>query len=153
MLKKTDMKERRMEVVDEVIKRCKATLGENVVSIVLFGSLAHGLEDKRSDIDILLVVNEDISDDFLKDIRMDILLIYSINLDIICMNKQDVIDNFEHFSPLFLSFVLGISILVDTGFFKREYDTFLHRLKGEPITYVERGKIWDLQEISSGILQ
>ena len=142
-----------MKVLDTIIERCKATLGENLVSIILFGSLARGLEDNRSDIDILLVVNEDVTDDFLKDIRIAILLTYSVKLDMICMSKQDVIDNFEYFSPLFLSFVLGISIVVDDGFFEKEYDTFLHRLKEETITYVERGKIWNLQEISSGILQ
>jgi len=120
-LKEIDMKEKKMDVVDNVIERCKAALGENLVSIILFGSPARGLEDNRSDIDILLVVNEDVTDDFLKDIRINILLTYSIKLDTICMNKEDVIDNFEHFSPLFLSFVLGVSLLVDNGVFKKDY--------------------------------
>lgn len=147
------MIERRIEVLDEVIERCKAILGETLVSIILFGSLARGLQDNRSDIDLLIVVNEDITGDFLKDIRIGILLKYSVNLDIICMSKQDVIDNFEHFSPLFISFVLGVSILVDDDFFEKEYFKFLNQLKKENIKYVEQGKIWDLQEISSGILQ
>jgi predicted nucleotidyltransferase len=147
------MIERRIEVLDEVIERCKAILGETSVSIILFGSLARGLQDNRSDIDLLIVVNKDITGDFLKDIRIGILLKYSVNLDIICMSKQDVIDNFEYFSPLFISFVLGVSILVDVDFFEKEYFKFLNQLKEENIKYVEQGKIWDLQEISSKILQ
>lgn len=143
----------RMEVLDEVVERCKTILGENLVSVVLFGSVARGLQDSRSDIDLLIVVNKEVNDDFLRDIRIDILLKYSLKLDIIFMSKQDVIDNFEHFSPLFLSFVLGVLILVDDNFFEREYFKFLNQLKEENIRYVEGGRVWDLQKISSEILQ
>jgi hypothetical protein len=58
----------------------------------------------------------------------------------IVMSKKDIFDNFEHFSPLFLSFALGITILVDDGFFKKEYFEFLNRLNKENIKYVEGGK-------------
>jgi predicted nucleotidyltransferase len=143
----------RMEVLDEVVERCKTILGENLVSAVLFGSVARGLQDSRSDIDLLIVVNKEVNDDFLRDIRIDIFLKYSLKLDIIFMSKQDVIDNFEHFSPLFLSFVLGVLILVDDNFFEREYFKFLNQLKEENIRYVEGGRVWDLKKISSEILQ
>jgi hypothetical protein len=99
------------------------------------------------------VVNKDVDSDFLRDIRIEIVLKYSVKLDMILMSKQDVIDNFEHFSPLFLSFVLGVSVLVDDDFFEREYFKFLNKLKEENIKYVEGGKVWDLRKISSGILQ
>ena len=147
------MIERRMEVLDTVVERCKTILRETLVSVVLFGSVARGLQDSRSDIDVLVVVNRDINSDFLRDIRIEMLLTYSVKLDLILMSKQDVIDNFEHFSPLFLSFALGVSVLVDDGFFEREYIKFLNQLKEENIKYVEGGKVWDLQEISSRILQ
>ena len=142
----------RMEVIDEVVERCKTILGETLVSVVLFGSIPRGLQDARSDIDLLIVTEKDVKKDFLKDIWIDFLLKYSVKLDMIVMSRQDVIDNFEHFSPLFLSFALGITILVDDGFFKREYFKFLKRLKEENIKYVEGGKVWNLQKISSEIL-
>jgi predicted nucleotidyltransferase len=147
------MMDKRMEGLEDVVERCKTVLGENLVSIVLFGSVARGLEDSRSDIDLLIVVNKDVDSDFLRDIRIEIVLKYSVKLDMILMSKQDVIDNFEHFSPLFLSFVLGVSVLVDDDFFEREYFKFLNKLKEENIKYVEGGKVWDLRKISSGILQ
>jgi predicted nucleotidyltransferase len=147
------MIEREMDVLEEVVERCKTILGETLVSIVLFGSAARGLQDSRSDIDLLVVVNKDVNSDFLRDIRIEMLLKYSVKLDMILMSKQDVIDNFEHFSPLFLSFVLGISVIVDDGSFEREYFKFLNQLKEEKIKYVEGGKVWDLQKISSEILQ
>ena len=144
---------RRTEVLDTVVERCKITLRETLVSVILFGSVARGLQDSRSDIDVLVVVNKDVNSEFLRDIRIEMLFKYSVKLDIILMSKQDVIDNFEHFSPLFLSFALGVSVLVDDGFFEREYVKFLNQLKEERIKYVEGGKVWDMQEISSRILQ
>jgi predicted nucleotidyltransferase len=147
------MMNRTIEVLEEVVERCKTVLGENLTSIVLFGSVARGLEDSRSDIDLLIVVNKNVESDLLRDIHIEILLEYSVKLDMMLMSKQDVIDNFEHFSPLFLSFVLGVSVLVDDDFFEKEYFKFLNRLKEENIKYVEGGKVWDLREISSGILQ
>jgi predicted nucleotidyltransferase len=147
------MMDRRMKVLEEVVEKCKTALGENLVSIVLFGSVARGLEDSRSDIDLLIVVNKDVKSDLLRDIHIETLLEYSIKLDTMLMSKQDVVDNFEHFSPLFLSFVLGVSVLIDNGFFEKEYSKFLNQLKEENIKYVEGGKVWNLREISSRILQ
>lgn len=143
----------RIDVLNEVVERCKIMLGKTLVSIVLFGSLARGLQDTRSDIDLLIVVEKEVKNDFIKNIWTDFLLEYGVKLDIIVMSKQDVYDNFERFSPLFLSFALGITILYDDGFFKREYFEFLNRLNKENIKYVEGGKVWDLQKISSEILQ
>lgn len=139
----------RMEVLDEFVERCRTILGETLVSVVLFGSIPRGLQDARSDIDLLIVVERNVKDDFIKGIWIDFLLKYSIKLDMIVMNKQDVSDNFNCFSPLFLSFALGITILVDDGFFEREYFGFLKRLKEENIKYVEGGKVWDLKKTSS----
>jgi len=143
----------KMEVIDEVVERCKTILGETLVSVVLFGSIPRGLQDARSDIDLLIVTEKDVGKDFLKDIRIDFLLKYIVQLDMIVMSRQDVIDNFEHFSPLFLTFALGITILVDDGFFEREYFEFLRKLKEENIKYVEGGKVWELKKTSSEILQ
>lgn len=139
-------------VVDEVVDQCKTILGERLVSVVMFGSVARGIQNARSDIDLLIVVEKEVKKDFLRDIRIDFLLKYTVELDMIVMSKQDIIDNFDHFSPLFLSFALGVTILVDDGFFEREYYEFLKRLKEENIKYVEGGKVWDLKKVSSEIL-
>jgi len=141
----------RMEVLDEFVERCRTILGETLVSVVLFGSIPRGLQDARSDIDLLIVVERNVKDDFIKGIWIDFLLKCSIKLE--TGYKQDVSDNFNCFSPLFLSFALGITILVDDGFFEREYFGFLKRLKEENIKYVEGGNVWDLKKTSSEILQ
>lgn len=119
----------------------------------MFGSVARGIQNARSDIDLLIVVEKEVKKDFLGDIWTDFILKYSVELDMIVMTKQDVIDNFDHFSPLFVSFALGVTILVDDGFFEREYFTFLEVLQEEDIKYVEGGKVWDLKKVSSEILQ
>jgi len=142
-----------MDVLNEVTEQCRKALGKNLVSVVLFGSTARGLQDSRSDIDVLIVVEEEVDNNFFKDIWIDFLMNYGVKLDTIVMAKKDVVDNFNYFSPLFLSFALGITILFDEGFFEKEYFKFLGRLMEENIKYVEGGKVWDLQEISSEILQ
>ncbi|KYK35235.1 MAG: nucleotidyltransferase domain-containing protein [Theionarchaea archaeon] len=142
-----------MDVLNEVTEQCRKALGKNLVSVVLFGSTARGLQDSRSDIDVLIVVEEEVDNNFFKDIWIDLLMNYGVKLDTIVMAKKDVVDNFNYFSPLFLSFALGITILFDEGFFEKEYFKFLGRLKEENIKYVEGGKVWDLQKISSEILQ
>lgn len=142
-----------MDVLNEVTEQCRKALGKNLVSVVLFGSTARGLQDSRSDIDVLIVVEKEVDNNLFKDMRIDFLINYGVKLDTIVMDKKDVVDNFNYFSPLFLSFALGITILYDEEFFEKEYFTFLGRLKDENIKYVEGGKVWDLQKISSEILQ
>lgn len=142
-----------MELLDEVVDRCKKALGKNLVSVVLFGSTARGKQDKRSDIDLLFVVEKAVDNDFFRQIWIDFLMNYGVKLDFIVMDRKDVIHNFNFFSPLFLSFVLGITILVDDGFFEENYFEFLNKVKGENILYVEGGKVWNLQKISSESLQ
>ncbi len=142
-----------MELLQEIVERCTKVLGKNLVSVVLFGSRARELHDKRSDIDLLIVVEEEIESDPLRDVRIDFLLNYSAKLDTIVLSRKDVVDNFNYFSPLFLSFTLGIIILVDDGFFKEKYFEFLNKVKEENILYVEGGRIWDLKKISSERLQ
>jgi predicted nucleotidyltransferase len=143
----------KMDVLNEVVEKCKIMLGKTLVSVVLFGSLARGLQDARSDVDLLIVTKKEIKNDFIRNIWIYFLLEYGVKLDMIVMSRKDVIDNFEGFSPLFLSFALGITILFDDGFFEREYFEFLNRLNEENIKYVEGGKVWDLRKISSEILQ
>lgn len=138
-----------MELLQEIVERCKNAIGENLVSVVLFGSTARGLQDERSDIDLLIVVEEEVEGDPLKDVRMEFLLNHSVKLDTIVLSKKDVVGNFDYFSPLFVSFVLGITILVDDGFFREKYFEFLNKVKEENILYVEGGKTWDLKKISS----
>ncbi len=142
-----------MELLQEIVERCRNALGKNLVSVVLFGSTARGLQDKRSDIDLLVVVEEEVEGDLLKDVRIDLLLNHSVKLDTIILSKKDVVDNFNYFSPLFLSFTLGIIVLIDDGFFKEKYFEFLNKVKEENILYIEGGKTWDLKKISSERLQ
>lgn len=142
-----------MELLQEIVERCRDALGKNMISVVLFGSTARGLQGRRSDIDLLIVVEEEVEGDLLKDVRIDLLLDHSVKLDTIVLSKKDVVDNFNYFSPLFLSFTLGIIVLIDDGFFKEKYFEFLNKVKEENILYVEGGKTWDLKKISSERLQ
>ncbi len=63
-------KERLLKII---VDRCKKKIGEDLVSIILFGSLARGDFDGRSDIDLLIVMENDRKEDILKDIRLEFL--------------------------------------------------------------------------------
>lgn len=46
--------------IHEITRRLVDKLGDNLVKVVLFGSTARGTADPRSDVDFLLVVNDDL---------------------------------------------------------------------------------------------
>lgn len=47
--------------VREILKKAKETQGDNIVGIILFGSVARGEADRASDIDIQVIVEEDLT--------------------------------------------------------------------------------------------
>ncbi|GFO95944.1 hypothetical protein ig2599ANME_0126 [groundwater metagenome] len=146
------MKNPENEIIEYFIDACKKELGENLVSIVSFGSFPKGTATSSSDMDFLIVVNEKISDHLMKTIRKDVIFKFNKKIDTVSMTERDVIDNFKSFSPLFCSFILGIKILHDRdGFFKEQFKNFINELRKTNIKYCEKNKIWDLREISSRI--
>lgn len=137
------------KIVEFFIDACKKEFGENLVSIVSFGSFPRGIATSSSDLDFLVVVNERESEDLIKEIRKDIILKFHIKLDTILMTRKDAEDNFNSFSPLFSSFILGIKIWYDReDFFKKEFENFLKEMRKTNIKYCEEHRIWDLGEIS-----
>lgn len=66
----------------------KKKIGEDLVSIILFGSVARGNFDGRSDIELLIVMESDRKEDILKDIRLEFLLRHVVKMDMIVMTKK-----------------------------------------------------------------
>lgn len=141
------------EILKDFVDRCKKRIGKDLVSIVLFGSMARGSSDARSDIDLIIVTEGKNKEDNFKDIRINFLLEYETALDILVLTKKEAIENFKAFSPLFSTLVLGVDILYDQGFFEEQLKEFRKKLEKTKIKYCEGGKIWDLQKIGSEILQ
>lgn len=158
-MKKTDVDYAADEkIVDEFVKRVKERFGDKLVSVVLFGSRARNSYRAGSDVDLLVVAdglpyNVQERWDTLKAARLDFLLKYGTKVETLLLTRNEVLDNFNGFSPLFSSFVIGSRVFYDRGFFMKEFKNFVKRLSATKIKYFEGGKKWDLQKASSRILQ
>lgn len=134
-------------------RRCIEEFSENLVSVVLFGSSSRGISTQRSDIDFIIVLNRNVEEDIIKNLRLDFIMKFGKKIDTICLNRNDAHDNFERISPLFATLVLGIEILYDKdGFFGTEFKKFTKRIRETSIKYYEGNKLWDIQKICTGIL-
>lgn len=133
-------------------KRCVENYKENLISVVLFGSRSRGVANQRSDLDFIIVLNSDVGEEIIKNIRLEFLLEFGKKIDTVCLTKNDALDNFEGISPLFATLILGIKILYNKdGFFETEFKKLTQRIKETKIKYYEGDKLWDLQKICSEI--
>lgn len=124
---------------------------ENLKSIVLFGSYARKNYDENSDIDLIVVVDK-YKEYNLAKLRKSYLINYGRRLDIHIFSKKDVIKNFEHFSPLFVTLLLGKKIIFDKEmFFKKSFENFVKKMANKDIKYCEGGKIWRMQKIARNL--
>lgn len=134
-------------------RRCIEEFGDNLVSVVLFGSRSRGIATKRSDVDFIIVLDQNVEEEIVKNLRLDFIMKFGKKIDTICLNRNDALDNFERISPLFATLVLGIKILYDKdGFFEKEFKKLTKRISETRIKYYEGNKLWDIQKICTGIL-
>ncbi|MFA4958213.1 MAG: nucleotidyltransferase domain-containing protein [Candidatus Methanoperedens sp.] len=142
-----------MKDTEYFTRRCIEEFGENLVSVVLFGSTSRGFATKRSDVDFIIVLNQNVEEEIVKNLRLDFIMKFGKKIDTVCLNRNDALDNFERISPLFATLVLGIKILYDKdGFFEKEFKKFTQRISETRIKYYEGNKLWDIQKICTGIL-
>lgn len=139
-------------MIEYFTRRCVEEYGENLVSVVLFGSRSRGIATQRSDLDFFIVVSGDVREEIMRNLRLDFLMKFGKKIDTICLTRNDALDNFEGISPLFATLVLGIKILYDKGgFFEKEFKKLTKRIKETKIKYYEGDRLWDLQKICSEI--
>ncbi len=133
-------------------KRCMEEYGENLISVVLFGSRSRGNATKRSDLDFIIIVGGDVGEEIIRNLRLDFLMKFGKKIDTISLTRKDALDNFEGISPLFATLVLGIKLFYDKGgFFEKEYMKLTNKIRETKIKYYEGDKLWDLHKICSEI--
>lgn len=120
-------------VLNEFVDKCKEKFRDDLLSIVLFGSYARGVEHEYSDVD-LLIIAKSLPDDWRErdKIIMDLKtpFIFEKKIDITLIDENDLADSMKWFDPL----ILGISethvILYDKrDFFRDNMKTFKERVK------------------------
>ncbi len=134
------------------VRRCIEEFGEDLISVVLFGSNSRGLATQRSDMDFIIVLEGDVEEEKMRKLRLEFIMKFSRKIDTICLNRNDALKNFEYISPLFSTLLLGIKILYDRdNFFKEEIKKLAKKVKETKIKYYEGNKLWDLKRIGSEI--
>jgi predicted nucleotidyltransferase len=83
--------ERRQKAIDEFVRRASQTCGDRIRGITLFGSHARGTPSPDSDIDLLVIIDQE---DFrirreLIRIAFDILLETGCNISVKALSSQD----------------------------------------------------------------
>ena len=100
-------------------------LGENLVSVIQFGSSVYGKE-KPEDIDILVITEKPVKED----------LSFN-NYSILLLTKKDFLRNILEKSPLLVGLILmGYKVLYDKDNFSYTYlPAILNRLSREDLIY------------------
>jgi predicted nucleotidyltransferase len=136
------------EILTYIANELKNIFKNGLESIVLFGSSAQGTSNENSDIDLLVIVS-DIYDVDVSNLRKFFLLNFERKLDIHIFTKEEVVKNFEDFSPLFVTLLIGKSVLYDkNNFFKNKFEDFVKKMAHQNILYCNRGKIWEIAKIA-----
>jgi uncharacterized protein len=146
------LKEKFKELQDTLLKETKSFYGDNLVSFVVFGSVARETFRFNSDIDILIIA-ENLPDGRMKRVKQFSAVEEKIEPLMESLEKQGIHtyispvfktpDEVKKGSPLFLDMVEDACILYDKDeFFTKWLKEFKARLKKLGAKRVWRGNMW-----------
>jgi predicted nucleotidyltransferase len=148
----------RNKLISELIDVFKQKFNQDLLSIVLFGSIVKGNFTNSSDIDVLVVCEAPIKDwrardKLILDLTEDIELKFATPVHMILVNKDEISHAIESVYPLMLEIYEANEIIYDKdNFFKKilkDFEKNIHRWRAKKI---EKGvwKIPGLAVIKSG---
>jgi hypothetical protein len=122
--------------------------GRCVVSVTMFGSRVKGDARPSSDYDVIIIMeqldpNPNVREGLAASAIANILLESGFRISPIVLTREEATDEVKSGSPLFASILSNYKILYDpTGFMAQLLD--LTKRLCPNITYVERGRAWNL---------
>ncbi|MEM0041395.1 MAG: nucleotidyltransferase domain-containing protein [Candidatus Korarchaeum sp.] len=147
------------EYVSMIVESLKAKLGDNLVSVVLFGSVARGEADEGSDIDLLVVLESSSGSfgrrfDVFKEIEKELITSkprvelrrrgLGALISPVPLTREEVMKH----PPILLDILTDGIILYDKGFIGEQLEELRERLKalGARKVLLPNGKwYWDLK--------
>lgn len=120
----------------------------HVVSVTMFGSRVKGDARPNSDYDMIIIMeqldsNPNVREELAASTIANILLESGFRISPLVLTREEATNEVENGSPLFASILSNYKILYDpTGFMAELLD--LTKRSCPNITYVERGKRWNL---------
>jgi predicted nucleotidyltransferase len=134
--------------IKEFVEACKKKLGENLISIVLFGSRVKGYAREDSDYDLLIIAKNlpDIKERFnlLEKEESIIWDKYKIKISSLLLEEEEI---FSPVNPLLFGVLSGYKVLFGEENFKknlRQAKAWIEEM--DPI-YVEGEKKWRIKEL------
>ncbi len=111
-------------VINEFVERCKEKFKGNLISVVLFGSVAKGSAERYSDIDLLVVINGlphfNKRIPLISEICYKMLIKHKVSISPILLTPEEFDKNVTACFPLFLGVITGYKAVFDkTGFSNR----------------------------------
>ena len=106
-------------MIDGIMKDIKVVFGDNLVSVVLFGSYAAGKQKDASDIDMLVI-----ADNLPLPRKERLSIILSITrrylskgktVSLVLRSRDEIRNGFEYYNPLLLSISENNKLLYDRG--------------------------------------
>jgi len=136
------------KAINDFVEGCKFRFGQNLVSVVLFGSAARGTAKKYSDIDLVLVIDglprrRLDREDIVMDIILDVLKKYHIRISPVLLESTEI--STKNLNPLIYGILTGYDVLYDPKGFWSSFLTKIKPiiLKNKPI-YIEDKKRWQI---------
>lgn len=130
------------ELIYELTTVLKRKFKQDILSVVLFGSIVKGTSTATSDIDVLVVSSAPMNDwrardKLILDLTEDIELKYSTPIHMILVNKDEISHAIESVYPLMLEIYEENEIIYDKeNFFKKilaDFKKNIHRWHAEKI--------------------
>jgi hypothetical protein len=151
-LDKRRLKEPYQSLLEELVKALHEKLGDDLVSVVVYGSVARGEARQDSDIDILVVARnlpksrlarQDLFIEVEEKIKDKIAVVeqqgYLVDFSPIILTPEEA----EKTRPLYLDMVYDAIILYDKdNFFTKILERLESRLKELGAERVKKGKLW-----------
>jgi len=108
-----------MFLPDRISLRSKAKLmaeelgsDERILAVILFGSLARNEVSEESDIDLLVVAEEDVEEELNRK-AYDLMFKYDVPVDVICLTLEDLIINLNEETAFAFSILESYEVLFD----------------------------------------
>lgn len=137
-----------METPEQLLNMVLREFGPRVVSVTMFGSWVKNRARSDSDYDLVIIMdqldqNPNVREEHVASATANILLRSGVRISPLVLSRDEAMHEVESGSPLFATILADYDILYDPSKFMAELLDLTKRSRSR-LTYVERGRSWDL---------
>jgi predicted nucleotidyltransferase len=139
------------KILDEFLQKCKQKFGDNLISIILFGSYARGTATEYSDVDLLIIAKNLPKRrieryKIIRDIILDFIYEYEINLSPILIKPEEL--SHKNISPLIYGILTGYKVIYDKdNFWKNYLERIKPIIKEKKPVFIDEEKEWKIADL------